>query len=156
MASPPRLFFLLARAQRAVATFANARAVAELGVTSTQLGALYLVARSPGVSMSEVAKELDVRKSAMSGVVGRLEDAGLLRKEPDADDARASRLFLTPKGVSVKDASIPLVRNLTRRMTEGLDDAEVHVVARFLGDLVERFPSAPAPKSREADGRSRA
>jgi len=134
-----RLYFLLSRADRAVTTHVNERLLATLGVTAAQLGALYHVAKDPGCSMTDVARLLDLQKSAVSGVVGRLERAGLVCRESNDDDARGMRIFVTEKGEAVRGASVALVRKLTADMTRGFDGAELDVVVRFLGSLVGRF-----------------
>lgn len=133
-----RLFFQMHRASRVLTAWANDRTVAELGVSSAQLGTLYFVAKNPRCSASDVANTLDLNKSAMSGMVSRLERAGLLRREPNPKDARGSLLTLTPRGEDVRARSLALVRKLTAEVTAGFDATELGVVARFLGTIVER------------------
>jgi DNA-binding MarR family transcriptional regulator len=134
-----RLIFLLHRAHRAVTARANAAAIAELGVSSAQLGMLYHVAKHPGCTMSDVADLLDLNKSAASGMVQRLERAGLLRREPDPRDGRASRLFVTDKGEAKRVQSLALVRRLTSELTGTFTAAEVEVIYRFLNLIVDRY-----------------
>lgn len=138
MPADRRLFFLLHRAHRAASAHVNARAIAELGVSSSQLAALYYVAKHPGCSMTEVANLLDLNKSALSGLVQRLESAEVLRREPNPRDGRGHMLFVTKKGEAVRAQSIPLVRKMTAEMTDGFSPAEVDTVFRFLNSLVER------------------
>lgn len=133
-----RLFFQMHRASRVLTAWANDRTVAELGVSSAQLGTLYFVAKNLRCSASDVANTLDLNKSAMSGMVGRLERAGLLRREPNPKDARASLLSLTPRGEEVRARSLALVRKLTSEVTAGFDASELDVVTRFLTTVVER------------------
>lgn len=133
------------RASRVLTAWANDRTVAELGVSSAQLGTLYFVAKNPRCSASDVANTLDLNKSAMSGMVGRLERAGLLRREPNPKDARASLLSLTPRGEEVRARSLALVRKLTSEVTAGFDASELDVVARFLTTIVERCGTEEGP-----------
>jgi DNA-binding MarR family transcriptional regulator len=134
-----RLFFLMHRAHRAVIAHVNARALAELGVSSSQLAALYYVAKHPGCSMTEVASLLDLNKSAVSGLVQRMEGAQVLRREPNPRDGRGAMLYLTKRGESIRAQSLPLIRKLTAEITEGFAAAEVDVVFRFLNALVDRY-----------------
>jgi DNA-binding MarR family transcriptional regulator len=133
-----RLFFLMHRAHRALLTYANARTLEALGVSSSQLGTLYLVAKRKGASMTEVASVFDLNKSAVSAMFARLEHAGLLRREPDPHDGRGSRLLLTAKGEAVRAQSLPLVRRLTAEITAGFSASEVETITRFLDSLVKR------------------
>lgn len=135
-----RLFFQMHRANRVLTSWVNARTIEEIGVSSAQLGTLYYVAKSPHCSMSDVAAELDINKSAMSGMIARLERAGLLERAPNPDDARGSLLTLTPRGEEVKTKSMSLVRKLQSELTAGFTEKEIDVVARFLASIVEKSP----------------
>ena len=54
----------------------------------------------------EVGKHLEVAPTTMTGVIDRLEAAGLIRRIPDADDARATRLTLTETGRTMSAAIV--------------------------------------------------
>jgi len=133
-----RLFLQFSRANRLLTAWVNGRVVDELGVSAAQLGTLYYVAKHPRCSASEIANVLDLNKSAMSGMVARLERAGMLRREPNPKDARGSLLSLTARGDEVRARSLAVVRKLTIELTEGFDEGEVNVVARFLASMIER------------------
>lgn len=139
MASDRRLFFLVNRAHRALFGYANRRTTEALGVTMAQLAALYYVAKNDGCSLSDVANVLDMNKSAMTTLVRRLENSGVLRREPNPDDARGTRLFLTEKGKSARAQSLSVMRRLTADVTEGFSEEEMDVVYRFLNTVVERL-----------------
>jgi DNA-binding MarR family transcriptional regulator len=137
-----RLFFLLHRAHLALLAHANTRTLATLGVSSSQLATIYFVAKHGGASLTEIADTLDLNKSAVSGMLGRLEGAGLVRRQPDPQDGRGSQVFLTAKGEAVRTASLPLVRQLTAELTAGFDATEVETVTRFLSSIVDRLGQA--------------
>jgi DNA-binding MarR family transcriptional regulator len=137
--SDRRLFFLIHRASRALVAHANAHTFEHIGVSSTQLAALYYVAKRPGCSMTDIADLLDLNKSAVSATAHRLEHAGLLRREPHPSDGRAGLLFLTAKGEAVRTKSLSMVRRLTADLTQGFTEEEMAAVFRFLNSVVERF-----------------
>jgi DNA-binding MarR family transcriptional regulator len=58
-----------------------------------------------GLNVSEAAGRIGVRPQALPGVVGELEQAGLLRRIVDAADGRARRLSLTSAGQQRWDAA---------------------------------------------------
>jgi DNA-binding MarR family transcriptional regulator len=70
----------------------------QLGVTARQTTLLWLVKRSPGLSLAELAVEEGISPPAMSGHVDRLERAGLLARERSSDDRRRVGLRLTDEG----------------------------------------------------------
>ena len=55
--------------------------------------------------LGEIAKALGLTVGGTSKIVDRIERAGLLRREPDPDDRRASRVVLTDTGRSSLDAA---------------------------------------------------
>jgi DNA-binding MarR family transcriptional regulator len=117
----------------------NAITYDALGVTTAQLGALYYVAKNDGCSLSDVANVLDMNKSAVTALAKRLERSGVLRREPNPDDARGTRLFVTERGKTVRAQSLAVIRRLTAEATQGFSESEMDVVFRFLTAIVERF-----------------
>jgi len=69
-------------------------AQSDLGLSSAQLFVLHEVAKTPEISLKELAERTRTDQSSVSVVVARLCDAGLLARERAADDAR--RLVITP------------------------------------------------------------
>ena len=74
-----------------------------LRVTGPQRLALRMIEDSPGLTARELTGLLHVHKSTLSGVLQRLEAAGLISREPDAEDARRQRLSVTPAGRALAD-----------------------------------------------------
>ena len=70
----------------------------QLGITARQATLLWLVKRSPGLSLAELATEEGISAPAMSGHVDRLERAGLLERVRSNDDRRRVGLRLTDDG----------------------------------------------------------
>ncbi len=134
-----RIFFLLHRAQRALSTYASVGLSEALGISVSQLTTLMYVSRHEGCSLSELAELLDLNKSAVTGLVQRMERAGTLRREPNPDDARGSLLYVTPKGHEVRERAKPLLRKLNAELTHGFSPAEIDTVLRFLDGIVQRF-----------------
>jgi DNA-binding MarR family transcriptional regulator len=69
-----------------------------LGVTARQATLLWLVKRSPGLSLAELAAEEGISPPALSGHVDRLERAGLLERIRSSEDRRRVGLRLTEDG----------------------------------------------------------
>jgi DNA-binding MarR family transcriptional regulator len=87
----------------------------QLGITARQATFLWLVKRSPGLSLAELAAEEGISAPAMSGHVDRLEKAGLLERERSNDDRRRVGLRLTAEGDR-------LMRRIRARRTTWLAD----------------------------------
>jgi DNA-binding MarR family transcriptional regulator len=113
----------------------------QLGITARQATLLWLVKRSPGLSLAELAGEEGISPPAMSGHVDRLERAGLIERVRSTDDRRRVGLRLTEEGAR-------LLRRVRARRTTWLTDrlgaldpaqleaveAAVPALAQLLGD----------------------
>ena len=87
----------------------------QLGVTARQATLLWLVKRSPGLSLAELAAEEGISPPAMSGHVDRLERAGFIERVRSTDDRRRVGLRLTEEGER-------LMRRVRARRTTWLAD----------------------------------
>ena len=69
---------------------------------------LYFVSRAPDTTMrvGDLSQALRVTVSGTSRLVDRIEQAGLLARQPDPDDRRAVRAGLTPAGKRKLTAAI--------------------------------------------------
>ena len=142
MATPPerRLFFLLSASARRVQRFIDAELASRGGLTQAQSGLLFLLGKEDGVLIGEAAEALDVAPSAMTGLVDRMERAGLVDRRADPADGRALRLHLTDAGRTARAAAIDGLKDLNSTLTEGFSEAEVDTIARWLASLQTRFP----------------
>ena len=78
----------------------NARLRQEHNLSLAFFESLYFIGRSPDSSLrvGDLARALRITVGATSKLVDRIEAAGLIRRELDADDRRASRVALTDAG----------------------------------------------------------
>lgn len=113
----------------------------QLGITARQVTLLWLVKRSPGLSLAELAAEEGISPPALSGNVDRLERAGLLHRVRSQDDRRRVGLELTENGVKLlRRVRARRTTWLTQRMRD-LRPAELEAIEtaipalrRLLGD----------------------
>jgi DNA-binding MarR family transcriptional regulator len=87
----------------------------QLGITARQATLLWLVKRSPGLSLAELAAEEGISPPALSGHVDRLERAGLIERLRSTDDRRRVGLRLTQDGAR-------MLRRVRARRTTWLAD----------------------------------
>lgn len=71
------------------------RRVKALGLTRSQWWVLNHLFRNDGVTQSELADILEVKKATLGRLLDRLELKGWVRREGHAGDRRAKRVFLT-------------------------------------------------------------
>lgn len=83
----------------------------EAGLTSQRYDLLLAIRAGQGetATPTELAEQLSLNQTAVSELVRRAEEAGLIRREPSADDGRVFFLRLTPEGESrLEDAFVGL------------------------------------------------
>ncbi len=100
---------------------------------------LYFISRSPDgrLRVGDLAQALGVTVGGTSKLVDRIERAGLIRREPDPDDRRASRVALTPNGrrrlaAAVKTYEAELASVLDAVLSRTEQKRLHHLVARLL------------------------
>jgi DNA-binding MarR family transcriptional regulator len=76
-----------------------------LGITRSQWWVLANISRQPrhGVVSSTLARDIDVCKVTLSGIIDRLEIAGYVYRWPDKKDKRAKRIYITESGYQLID-----------------------------------------------------
>jgi DNA-binding MarR family transcriptional regulator len=129
-----RLIWLLSRAQRRVMAQGDA-ALAKLGLTSTQAGALFCVRDAEGTTIGDLAEQLDLAQSAASGLAQRLENAGLVERAPNPRDGRSVRLVLTRTGRKRREEAIRIAQAGNDALRAGLSEEEFTIVARWLARI---------------------
>lgn len=131
MPSQPRLIFGLVAAERRLRRWIDARA-GERGVSAAGAGVLFILAARDDAPIGELAETLDTSMSGMSGLISRLERAGLVSRSVDPDDRRSARIRITEAGaLAVADGREGL-RELNGILTDGFSADEIEVVDRWL------------------------
>jgi DNA-binding MarR family transcriptional regulator len=71
---------------------------AKVDIRPAQYSVLTIIERNPGLSQSQVAEALGIKKANFVAMVDTLEARGLIRRVPTTNDRRSYGLFLTPSG----------------------------------------------------------
>ena len=139
MADRPRLIFLLNSAQRRLQQWMTAQQAwaADTGgsgsaPTSAQSGVLFVLAKTDGATMGQLAEALDLAPSAVSGLIQRMEALHWVQRSPCPDDARTQRVWLQDAGRTQLPALKQALKRINARLYEGFSDEELHTVARWL------------------------
>jgi DNA-binding MarR family transcriptional regulator len=132
--------FLLRRAnQIAVSIFLEESG--DLGVTTTQYGAMVVLRARDNLDQISLAKLIGIDRSTAALVINKLEKAGYVARGRDPNDKRRHVLFLTSKGHDVLDRlSEPAERARVREMSAFTEDESV-VFLRLLQKFSATFNS---------------
>ena len=107
---------------------------------------LWAIRRAPArrMRMSELAASLTVSRGGLTKIADRLENAGLIRREPAADDGRGLYAVLTADGNTMLRRMWPVYsRALRKTFVSTVTSEEAAVIAEALGRVTDR----PKPKS---------
>ncbi|MEM1434126.1 MAG: MarR family transcriptional regulator [Pseudomonadota bacterium] len=96
----------------------------EIGLTVAKHDVLLALRRNEGLSQQALARYLLVAKSNVTGLVKRLGADGLIRREPDPDDARGQRVYLTREGKRRLARAIAIQAEVIVLMTDGISAAD--------------------------------
>ena len=114
-----------------------------LGVTARQTTLLWLIRRSPGLSLRDLAELERISPPALSGHVDRLERDGLVERVRSDEDRRRVGLRLTPAGDRVlRRVKARRTTHLAERLRQ-LDDADIAAIDAALPAL-RRLAGEPA------------
>ena len=112
---PLRYLSPIHKAVRQIALYLESKCAA-LGVTAAEGHLLsYLRSYAP-CPITEIVRVFGIRPSTMTSILERLDERGLLTREPDAEDRRSVRISLTREGMVVADRINRLVRDLEERI----------------------------------------
>lgn len=94
--------FLIGKAQQQV-TKASREALAPHGVTPVQFAILKVLWERNGLNGAELCVRLVLDSATVTGLIDRMETAGLLERRADpGGDRRMSRVYLTRKGAQLE------------------------------------------------------
>ena len=81
---------------------------------------------------------LDIEPITLSRIVDRLQEAGLIEREPDPTDRRAWRLHVTAKAEPIVEKLQAVADDMTAEAFEGIDPDDIATLRRVLAHVRER------------------
>jgi len=115
------------------------RRVKSLGLTRSQWWVLNHLFRNDGVTQSELADILEVKKATLGRLLDRMEQKGWIRREGHAGDRRAKRVFLTdevePAIKTMRAAAAEVRRDALSGLSPAQQDQFVDALLAIKGNL---------------------
>jgi MarR family transcriptional regulator for hemolysin len=130
-----RLYLLIEIAARRLHRDADARLSAEAGVTASQAAVLFLLLRRGERRMGAIGEVLALGAPAVTGLVGRMEKAGLVSRRKDASDRRGALVDLTEAGRRAAERADQTLRAINAELDERLGEDESEIVYQALTRL---------------------
>ncbi|GAA5053135.1 MarR family winged helix-turn-helix transcriptional regulator [Nocardia callitridis] len=144
----PELFLRVAKQIRRN----QATRLAPLGLTPGQARALRVVGRDGELRMTALAARLDIVPRSATTVVDALESAGLVSRDTDPDNRRATLVRPTEAGRAALTSMTDARRAAAAELFTALSPAQRETLRELLATLLlpdpDSAPDAPAPTER--------
>lgn len=101
-------------------------------LTSAQYIVVVLLARGKVNTLAELCEHMVYDRGAMSRLITRLEDKGLVAKKQSVEDRRSTLLCLTEKGQQLYPEILPAVNEIYRKALAGFSEIEQNQLASLL------------------------
>lgn len=103
--------------------------------TLRQLYYIELINKNEGISVSEIAKRLEVKKSTVSVAINQLIELGIVTKIQSSTDKRFYYLQLTQKGKDIMELHKQVHKNTIKKILKILDPEEVENFIKIVNKL---------------------
>ncbi|MBI9087927.1 MAG: MarR family transcriptional regulator [Desulfobacterium sp.] len=127
-------YYLVSRVYLAV-TSALKKGMASSGVNNVKpayIGALFTLWSEKSLRPSELGRKAGLEPSSMTGLLDRMERDNLVKRTPDPQDRRASRIELTTDGLSAKGPVREAVTQTLDTLFAGIPDTDLETTKRVL------------------------
>ena len=139
-AQPFRFGFLVHDVSRMRRTLFDDR-MKPLGVTRSQWSVLAYLSRESnnGTMQVDLARDMDVGKVTIGGLIDRLESSGHVERRLDARDRRARRIFITEKGFETIRQMQTVGAQLNDHVLDGVSERDLKVTEKTLARVKENI-----------------
>jgi|TARA_B110000879_G_C10870296_1_gene392712 DNA-binding MarR family transcriptional regulator len=131
--------------QHSTAVFQSYLKAAGHDITSVQFLALETLAQNPGLDQATLAAQIAYDRATIGGVVKRLEQKELIKRQYSTTDRRAFQLRLTDEGRALLDKMRPIVASLQSDILEGLSAQERDIFIKLMQKALHLRPSDDQP-----------
>lgn len=121
------------------------------GITATQLNVLKLLEEIGELSLSELSRRMASRNSTVTGIVDRMEAAGLVARERSAEDRRVWKIRSSERGKAIAREVEVAPWDLLRSALAALPEAELDRLIATLEKVAGHVQKAVAAADAEAD-----
>jgi DNA-binding MarR family transcriptional regulator len=135
LSAPPRLSYVVGRLDRALRRRFDER-LAPHGLTTLQYTTLSILRARSGLSNARLARRSFMSPQSMSEVLARLDQKGLIRREPDPQHGRVVRVTLTEAGKRALEVADGIAGEIEETMLAGLTERERERLGRALVSCV--------------------
>lgn len=113
--------------------------VTDTGLSPAQMHAIEIVGHAPPLRMKELAEKRGVTTGSLTVMIDRLEQQGLLQRQPHETDRRSCLIALTEKGRTLFAAHHQYHLQLTQEISAALSQEEQEQFSAILEKILHRM-----------------
>lgn len=102
-----------------------------------------------GITVGELCRKVVSLQPAQTKAIKRLDDAGLVLREDDANDLRRTRVHITPRGRTIAVRLMRTAKEHENRMLRNLSATQISALRTALAQIVSRSHNDPSRKADE-------
>ena len=107
------------------------------GITFQEFRIAGLLVDEEDITQKDLAEKLSVRPATLSVAISKLEDRGVVRREPSNLDKRANYLRLTPSSNFTEMTKI--LSTFEKKISQGISAKDLKTTRRVLGQLLDNL-----------------
>jgi DNA-binding MarR family transcriptional regulator len=128
------IFFQLSNVSRLATRFLSQR-VSGLNITPVQALILGFLNDEDQITSGELGKKTDLDSATLTGILDRLEGAGLIERKGNPKDRRAIQIHLTEKGRETGGDVVRTIKAANVDFLKGLSESEKQELMRLIGKI---------------------
>lgn len=106
-------------------------------LTRRQVGVMMMIRRGLGASAADLTRATHVDSTAITRMIDRLEEKGLIERSPDPDDGRRQLLHLTDAAHSLMPEIEAISKRVEERFEAGLRKSDLHTFHRVMMTMLD-------------------
>ncbi len=127
-----RLFFLFDRTHAQLTKAAEDHLGRTSQISAAQAAVLIYLGYHDNCSLGDLASGIGRQNPAVSGLVSRMEKAGLLTRKNNLYDRRSKNVHLTSDGWSEREKIMNSFRDFNDKLVKNMSQSEIEAVIKFL------------------------
>jgi DNA-binding MarR family transcriptional regulator len=128
----------IARIRKALRREFETRAAA-LEITASQFQVLRSLWESDGVTTSCLTQDASSDGGTVTGILDRLENKGLIRRERSTQDRRAVQIWLTDEGRALEEPLMEIINEINGLALDGLSERQQTQLLKALDKVRENI-----------------
>jgi DNA-binding MarR family transcriptional regulator len=105
-------------------------------VTPPQWGALLLLYTQDSLTIGTLSQKRGIDTPTVTGIIKRLEQAGLVERRHDHEDRRVVRTYLTDEGRDITQSLLPIVQSFNDDMLNNFSNDDRQMILSMLQRII--------------------